>query len=230
MILIAIICIILLFRLVLKHKKLSMELKHAESRLVNVQSQNDQRDFGAVRKEYASDPDYSPNPLATGIPNTIPSPKDDPIEQEIATRQRDVSTSLGQFVTPNTKPFAFKSQFEINTEKVQENYIKRTSKARISQLSGIQKMRESLQAHVVYNDSVSEIAEVPELGDNAMDDGAGDMNGKHGMMMDSLQTEVVCRTESVDEECPVQIGDSALNLVDGIAGVVTPDSEIRSES
>ena len=169
MVLAAVCCAILLFRLVMSHKKLSSELRAAENRLVTVQSKNEQRTeggIGSVIKEFESNPDYSPNPLATGIPHSIPSPKDDPIEQEIETRQRDVSLSLGQFVTPDTKPFSYKSQFEVDTEQVQSDYMQRTSKGRISNVN--LKMKESLQAHVVYNESVSEMAELGDGGSSLL--------------------------------------------------------------
>lgn len=133
---------------------------------MTVQSMNEQRNEGGVVtviKEFESNPDYSPNPLGTGIPHSIPSPKDDPIEQEIETRQREVSLSLGQFVTPDTKPFAFKSQFEVDAEQTQSSYLERTSMGRMSNVhSG---MRQSLQTHIVHNESGCEMAQLEDGSD-----------------------------------------------------------------
>ena len=110
-------CMLCLFRLIRRQRMLNGMLWSANEELKSKRKENEDMVFHKIKKSAFKSPNYTPNPLGNGVPNSMPLL--DPIEQELNARQADPEMNE-HFVCPNDEifdAFDYRIQMQPNQKK-----------------------------------------------------------------------------------------------------------------
>jgi len=132
LVLLILFCFLCLFRMVRRQKILDAMLQSAQRELLRKQKENEERAVvHKIKRHAAKSPDYTPNPLGTGVPGSLQWL--DPIVQEIEARRAD-SEVMEAFLNPNDEIFdAFDYRIAMNpTEQGRSSRAKKSNDSRDS--------------------------------------------------------------------------------------------------